>query len=823
MIAIALAAGAAAAAAGLAWRAGLFANEGEQQWAMIETYCVDCHNSLDFAGDVSFEGLTPEQVARHAETFETAVTKLRGRLMPPPGGPQPEQAQVDAFIGWLEKTLDGNPQIPRAGHVPVQRLSRTEYAAAVEDLLGIEIDPEQHLPTDIEVDGFTKIAAALSVSPAFLEQYIATARTVARLAVGEPVPKMSSAYFPPPVGDQDGYTDGLPLGTRGGTSFEHIFPADGEYRITITDLDVGLYPRALETEHTVVVLVDREEVFRGRLGGPEDLALVDRGGAPARAELMERFKDIPVKVQAGAHEVVVTFIERARAATDGPIYGFQPYGGFSFTGEMRVPRVVGGIEIKGPFDAYGLSRTESRSRIFICEPETESEERPCAERIAANLARRAFRRPVGQGDVDRLMPFYEAGREGPGGFDEGIEHLVTAVLASPDFLYRAVVPPKGTEEGGLYALDDLELASRLSFFLWSQGPDDQLLELAAAGKLGDEEILEAEVRRMLADPRAGTLVTNFALNWLNLDDLDEVVPDDRLFPNFDEELRQDFATEIELFLRSVLLEDRNVQELLTADHTFLNERLARHYGISSVSGSQFRRVTLADETRHGLLGKGAVLLRTSYGDRTSPVLRGAWVLEKLMGTPPAPPPPNVETDLSTPEGERPTTIRARLEQHRESSTCNGCHGVIDPYGLALENFTVVGEWRDFDRDADAPIDASTTLPGGLPVEGPVELRQALLRRPDQFVQAMTQKLMMYALGRELEFFDMPQVREIVRSAADEDYRFSAIVSGIAASDAFRMQTLPEARDEAGAQVAARSGAASPGAGPGGESAGPGID
>src|SRR5690554_5599687 len=659
--------------------------------------------------------------------------------MPPPGSPQPGLERLDDLIAFLETSIDSAPSTGRAGHVAIHRLNRIEYAAAVEDLLGVAVAPEEMLPADIEVDGFTNIAAALSVSPAFLEQYVAAARMIARLAVGTPTPKMTSAYYPPPDDDQDEYVDGLPLGTRGGMRITHRFPADGTYRITLTDLDVGLYPRSIETEHTVVVLIDRREVFRERLGGPEDLRLVDRGGAAARAAIMARFTDIPVEVEAGTHEVVVTFIERARAATDELIYGFTPYGGFNYTGEQRVPRIIGGVKIDGPFAVTGLSRTPSREKIFVCEPESIEEERACAERIVAHLARRAFRRPVEQSDIDRLMPFFELGREGPGGFDEGIEHVVAAVLASPDFLYRTIVPQQdATSE---FALSDIELASRLSFFLWSRGPDDELLRLAEAGDLGKSGVLDAQVERMLADPKARSLVTNFALRWLDLDDLDAVEPDRNLFPVFDPALRRAFETEIELFLESVLLEDRSVLELLTAKHTFLNERLARHYGVDGVLGPQFRRVELDDPRRFGLLGKGAVLLRTSYGDRTSPVLRGAWVLSKLMGTPPAPPPPNVETDLSTPAGEKPTTIRERLERHRESASCNGCHGVIDPYGLALENFSVIGEWRDYDREADAPIDAGTVLPGGAVVSGPVELRDALLERPDQFVQALTEKLM----------------------------------------------------------------------------------
>ena len=759
---------------------------------MLGSYCVECHNDIDRFGDLTFEGLTPESVAEHAEIFEAVVTKLRGRLMPPPGSTQPEQAEIDGLVAWLERSIDEGAAT-QVGYAHAQRLNRTEYAHAVKGLLGVEIDPAEYLPTEIEVDGFTNIATALTVSPAFIEQYIAVASTVAHLAVGEPEPKVATAYFPPPTDDQTAYVDGMPLGTRGGIKFTHTFPADGEYRLTVTNLGVGLYPRALETEHTLVVLVDRNEQFRENIGGPADLALMDRGGAPARAEIMARFADIPVEVTAGRHEVVITFVERARAASDEQISTFAPHRDFSFTGAPRVPEIIGGIDMIGPYRSTGLSQTASREMLFICEPEVAERERACAERITANLARRAFRRNVTQADLDRLMPFYEQGRQGPGGFDAGIELMTTAVLASPDFLYRAIAPSEGGEHGS-YALSDFELASRLSFFLWSSGPDDELLELAAAGELSDAATMEAQVKRMLADPRAEVLVTNFALPWLNLDDLDAVQPDVQIFgQEFTDGLRDDFAQEIALFIKSILLEDSNVQGLLTAEHTFLNERLARHYGVESIVGPQFRRVVVEDEARHGLLGKGAVLLRTSYGDRTSPVLRGAWVLEKLMGTPPAPPPPNVETDLTTPEGEQPKTVRVRLEQHRESPTCNGCHGVIDPYGLALENYTVTGRWREYDEEASAPIDASTVLPGGKAIAGPVQLREALLSRSDQFVQALTQKLMMYALGRELEHFDMPQVRAIVRDAERQDYRFSAIVAGIVSSDAFRMQA--RAHDE----------------------------
>ncbi len=621
----------------------------QQRWAMLRSYCVDCHNPDDLAGGVSFRGLAPDSVPEHAEIFEAAVRKLRGHLMPPPGSPQPEPADVDGMVAFLERSIDeGAKGREKVGYVPAQRLNRTEYANAVKDLLGVDIDPAEYLPPEIEVEGFTNIAAALSVSPAFVEQYVDVASTVAHLAVGEPKPKVATAFFPAPTADQDGYVAGMPLGTRGGMKFEHIFPADGEYRLTITNLGAGLYPRALETRHTLVVLVDRHEQFRRDIGGPEDLSLIDRGGAPAREEIMKRFADIPLEVKAGEHEIVVTFIERSRAVSDEQISTFAPQRSFSFTGAERVPGIVGGVNLIGPYQSTGLSPTATRKKLFVCEPEVAARERACAEQITTNLARRAFRRPVTRADLDRLMPFYEAGRKAPGGFDEGIELMATAVLASPDFLYRAIKPRSGAG-GDAYALDDLELASRLSFFLWGQGPDDTLLDLATAGRLSAPGELDAQVKRMLADPRAAVLVSEFAMQWLNVDDLDAMQPDKNLFPTWTDALRGDFAEEIGRFLSSVLLEDKDVRTLLTADYTFLNERLARHYGISSVVGAQFRRVQLTDQRRYGLLGKGAVLLRTSYGDRTSPVLRGAWVLDKLMGTPPTPPPPGVDTNLTTGE------------------------------------------------------------------------------------------------------------------------------------------------------------------------------
>jgi len=760
----------------------------EAHLATIKQYCGGCHNDRLKSAGVSFDSLTTESISQRADVFEKAVRKLRGRLMPPPGNRQPDQRDVDALVGWLEAKLDAaasGPSAAKAGHVPAQRLTRTEFGTAVNDLLGVELKADELLPAEIEVNGFENVAAALSVSPAFLDQYVAAARLAAKLAVGDPT-KVTSATYLLPAAEQPDHIDGLPLGTRGGMKFRHNFPADGEYRFTILDLGIDLYSRVLETQHTVVILVDGREVFRGEVGGTEDLRTVDRKGAPGRAEVIKRFANIPVQVKAGTYGVAVTFIERAHVESDEFVGGPQGFlAGDEFSRGDREPRLQGGVKVEGPLNSPGVSETPSRRKIFICRPQ-KGQEAGCARRIASNLARLAYRRPITEADIDSLMPYVNKGRD----FDGGIEQMIAAILVSPEFLYRAVHTPENPQAGA-YPLGDLELASRLSFFLWSQGPDETLLKVAAAGKLSAPGALQTQALRMLRDRRASSLVRNFAIKALDLDKLNQVVPDPNLFPVFTDDLRRDMSTEVESFISSVLLEDRNVGDLLTANYTFLNDRLARHYGITSVNGPQFRRVTLDDSRRWGLMGKGAVLLRTSYGDRTSPVLRGAWVMGKLMGTPPTPPPPDVDTDLSTPKGEAPKTVRARLEKHRTKPGCNQCHGVIDPIGLALENFDAIGRWREADQEAHAPIDAKTVLPNGRAVDGPAQLRSALFDGSDLFVRAFTEKLMMYALGRELKAYDMPQVRAVVRRAAAQDDRLSAIVSGIVSSDAFRMQAAQQ--------------------------------
>jgi hypothetical protein len=781
---------------------------------MLTTYCFTCHSTRAKIGGLALESLDLQAAADDARTWEKALRKLRGHLMPPPGNPQPPQKDVDSFVAWMENTLDSHPKGPTAGYVPIQRLNRTEYAASVKALVGVEVDPKDVLPQDIQVDGFDNVADALSVSPAFLDQYVSAARHVAKLAIGDPAGHVSNVKYS--IAANQNSDEPLPPGLRGGVRFKHNFPADGEYRLNILDLGLGLYTSPMENESTLVIMIDGKIVFRKTIGGPADLALADRKGAEARAAIMDRFTKIPVEVQAGVRDIVVAFIDRAHVESDENVgAGFGGIGVLGFgAGNARMARLADGIEIVGPFHATGVSKTPSRGLIFVCDPQNKEKpigEPACAKQITENLARRAFRRPVTAEDVARLMPFYEAGREGGGSFDQGIEQVVAAVLASPDFLYRAIRGPQGTSfnatssgisPNGEFALTDLELASRLSFFLWNTGPDEELLKLAAAGGLTKPGAVEKQVRRMLANPKASSLVTSFAMKWLNLTTLDSVQPDPKLFPAFDEQLRHDFSKEAEAFISSIILEDRSVVDLLTSDHTFLNERLALHYGVSGVIGLQFREVALTEKERAGLLGKAAMLLRTSYGDRTSPVLRGAWVLDKLLGTPPTPPPANTATDLSQKAGEAPKTVRARLEQHRDKASCNQCHGVIDPTGLALENFDAIGEWRTMDRQANAPIDAKTLLPNGVSIDGPVELKAQLVDRPATFAEAFTEKLMMYALNRELEYFDMPQVRGVVRGSTKDNYKFSSIVLGIVKTDAFRKQGPSAAPKESLVKTAA---------------------
>jgi hypothetical protein len=760
---------------------------------LINTYCLGCHNQRVKTAGIAFDVADLNDVSKDAELWEKAARKLRGGMMPPPGARRPDPAAVDTFVTALERDLDAAAaRNPNPGRVALHRLNRAEYSAAIEDLLGVRVDASQLLPKDDEADGFENVASVLSVSPSFLDQYISAARVVTARALGNPAARPGSMTYRPARGtDQAVRVEGLPLGSRGGLIAEHLFPADGDYKLNINGLAAAGYVRGPEYRHTLIVTIDGAKVFQGQIGGEEDIKAIDQQQAPAVAAINGRFQNIPLTVTAGPHKVGVTFVARTFAESDEVLFSFRPG-----VGEERIPRVAS-IEIQGPFTAAGLSDTPSRQRVFICRPKTEAEELPCATHILSTIARRAFRRPVTDQDLAAPLAFYTSARA-EGTFDAGIQGALPAILASPKFLYRAERSPAGISAGAIHRITPLDLASRLSFFLLGHPPDDELLRLAETGALTDPKTLDAQVRRLLADPRSSSLVSNFAFQWLKMRTLDEVEPDAIVFPNFDEGLREGFRKELAMFIESIIREDRSVLDLLSADYTFVNERLALHYGIPNVRGDQFRRVTLADQNRWGLLGKGSVLLATSYANRTAPVIRGAWILENVLGTPPAAPPPDVEAFQENKDGEKAKTIRAIMEQHRSKPTCNACHGVMDPLGFALENFDAIGEWRSQDRWAGIPIDASGQLIDGTKVAGPADLRKALVRRAPQFVQTLTEKLLTYAMGRSVEYYDMPTVRQIVRDAARDNYRFSSLVMGVVRSAPFQMRKVPGAEATASA-------------------------
>jgi hypothetical protein len=760
------------------------------QWTVVQQYCFDCHNSQDFAGGRAFDGLSSDRIAEDAETWEAALRKLRGGLMPPAGAPRPDGESVAQLVSWLEDEIDSAANEPAPGRVSLRRLNRREYAYAIRDLIGLNIDAEALLPEDNVEGYFDNNADALQVSPAFIDQYIYAAREIAVEAIGNMnAPPVLTTYgdvanmvisLPPRAetgtGRQQHHLPGMPFGTRGGFSVEHNFPADGEYELTIGDMAMAREVPRMEFENTVVALLDGEEFYRTNIGGEPDHKAIDQRLDPAVEEINNRLRKIRFWATAGQHQLAVTFVHRSYAESDERSLTSALEGG-----QERI-QAAHALQIRGPLAVAGMSDSASRSKIFICQPTGAEDTTPCAVDIVTNLAERAFRRPVTDSDLDSLMAFYQAGFD-EGGFDRGVRDALSAILASPHFLYRAE-PGDGTGE---VTLADSELASRLSFFLWSSLPDEELLTLASESRLSDGDVLAAQVRRMLADPRAMSLIDDFAFQWLNVAKLDTIVPDRGEFPHASGILdpRHLMKEELRLFIDSILRSDRSVVDLLTADHTFLNERLAMHYGIETVKGARFREVHLEDSARYGLLGKGAILMLTAYPNRTSPVLRGAWVLERLAGAPPPEPPPEVPTLPQNNRGEPAKTLRARLEQHRANPTCFACHGVMDPMGLALENFNAVGQYRSYDPDTLTPIDSMGQLPDGTQIDGPDGVRQALLERPDRFVQSFTESLFTFALGRSLDYRDMPTIRKIVRTAAADDYRFESLVLGIVSSDAFR--------------------------------------
>jgi len=772
------------------------------QWGVIKEYCVGCHNSKAKAGGRAFDGMSPDQIAHDAETWEAAIRKLRGGLMPPAGAKRPDKQSVTELVSWLESKIDTAVAKPEPGRVPLHRLNRREYANAIHDLLGLHIDAAKLLPLDNTKGNFDNNAAALQVSPSFVDQYINAARAVALQAVGNlEAPPVTTTYgdvanmvisLPPSgaagEGRQKDHIEGMPLGTRGGFMVEHDFPADGEYELTIGDMALAREVPRMEFENEVIALLDGKEFYRTNIGGEADHKAIDQLLDPAVEKINGRLRKIKFKTTAGQHQLAVTFVHRSFAESDERIRTTALEGG-----QERI-QAAHALEIRGPLSVTGISDSPSRKMIFICKPAKNSEETPCARKILANLAERAFRRPVNDADLDGLMKFYQAGRTKEN-FDQGVRDALSAILASPHFLYRA---ESGVEAGSTRSLNDLELASRLSFFLWSSLPDKELLDLAIASRLSEPTVLARQVHRMLADPRAKSLVDDFAFQWLHLAKLDEITPDRGQFPQASGLLdpRDLMKEELRLFINSVLRSDHSILDLMTANYTFLNERLAMHYGIETVKGAHFRQVTLEDPKRYGLLGKGAILMLTAYPNRTSPVLRGAWILEHLLGTPPPAPPPNVPTLQENRPGQAAKTMRERLEQHRANPTCFACHGVMDPLGFALENFSAVGQFRANDPDTKAPVNSKGTLPDGTAIGGPEDLRQALVAQPDKFVQAFTENLFTYALGRSVDYRDMPTVRSMVRRAPTDKYRFESIVLSIVSSDAFRkregQQTLTQA-------------------------------
>ena len=772
------------------------APQSEQE--LVKQYCVACHNARARTGGLSLEGLDPAAAAGQADVWEKVITKLRGGMMPPGGMPRPDETTLRAFAASLEQRIDRQALIsPNPGHKPIHRLNRTEYRNAVRDLLHLEVDVVDLLPADDESHGFDNIAGVLRVSSSLLEQYLTAARRVSSLAAGTDTEVVRLAYRVPPDDSQQDEVDGLGLGTRGGFRFRHNFPQDAEYELAIGIMrNFHGYMTGLEFAHRVEIAIDGDQVFSAQVGGPEDNLASDRNMSAAADAIHERLK-ARVRIAAGPHDVGVTFFRRNRAPSDEPLQLHERHHDLQ---DMNGLPLIDQVTVTGPFNPTGPGDTPSRRRIFTCRPTTRAQELGCARTILTSLAQRAYRRPVTADDLAPLMELYEAARAEGGTFDSGVEQSLRLILASPKFLFRVETPPAA---GGVSRVSDLELASRLSFFLWSSIPDDELLGLAQQGRLDEPAVLQAQVERMLRDPRSRALVDSFATQWLRLRNLRSHTPIARDFPDFDNELREAFRIETELFFETMIREDRSVVDLLNADYTYVNERLARHYGIPNVYGSHFRRVAVKQDARRGLLGHGSILTVTSYPNRTSPVLRGKWVLENIFGTPPPAPPADVPDLEDNHPGEEARSLRARLEAHRRSATCASCHRVMDPLGLALENFDGLGQWRE--KEPGGAIDPTGQLADGTPIDGPVALRRAVLERREMFVRTLTEKLMTYGLGRGIELDDRPIVREVARNAAARDYRGSAIVLGIVRSAPFQMKKAPAPDARLVATVAAREG------------------
>jgi mono/diheme cytochrome c family protein len=764
--------------------------------AMLKQYCVGCHNErnpLPANDPLKLDSANLDDVLADAKTWERVLRKLSVRAMPPQGMPHPTEAEMAGFTTWLSGSLDrGWAARSTPGRYVVHRLNRVEYRNAIRDLLALDVDVSALLPNDGGDFGFDNIAAALTTSPLLLDGYVTAAQRISTLAVGDPAIHVSTAeYTINRDFTQRGHVDGLPLGTRGGRVVRHVFPADGEYRL------LGRLVRGIEEgyagvegndlPHTFVITIDGEEVYSAEIGGPEDHAAQAKSMNDVRPIIDARMTT-RVKVTAGPHDVGFTFRERPGQPQDVWVPSRRDSQEIHFTGGLPKLKSVG---IEGPYDVTGVSTTPSRERVFVCQPRSAAEEPDCANRIVRNLAQRAYRRPVTGEDLEAPVAFYTSERERGGTFDAGVRAAVARVLVSPSFLYRIERDPVGLRPGTARRVTDVELASRLSFFLWSSIPDERLASLAAAGRLRASGVLASEVRRMIADPRADALVSNFAGQWLQLRNLESKVrPDILMFPDFDDNIREGFRRETEMLFAHILRGNRSVLELLSADYTFVNERLARHYGIAGVYGNRFRQVTLTDPNRRGLLGHGSILSLTSVATRTSPVYRGKYVLSTFLNTPPPPPLPDVPTLEESNKDAAPKTVREQLERHRNPPTCAGCHRVIDPPGFALEKFNSVGQWRET-GDNGAPIDTGGVLADGTKVDGPAALREAILSRPDAFAAVLTERMMTYALGRGMEPSDMPVVRKIVGQAARGGYRFGSIITSIVESAPFQMRTALE--------------------------------
>ena len=757
--------------------------------AVLDRYCVACHNARLRTANLVLDTVAFDPIAADADVWEKVLLKLETRAMPPPERrARPQPATYEAFASWLEAALDrAAAEAPDPGRPAIHRLNRTEYTNAVRDLLALEIDAASLLPADDLSFGFDNNADRLNVSPALMERYVSAAHAVSRLAVGDPdlLPVARTYEIPRTEVQEQRAGEALPFGSRGGIAVSHHFPLDAVYEIRIRlqrDVIGNIY--GLHRAQRIEIRVDGEQIALFTVGGDPECGQSTQAGSggcqDADADLTVR-----VPVRAGPRRVGVAFLRRT-LAPEGMTPRRLPVGNFLLSA-VREPLEsermgVRTLVVDGPYDVVGPGETASRGRVFLCRPPNPSAEASCAREILAPLARRAFRRPVNEADLAMLLAFYDAGRR-TGDFDAGIRRALTRILVDPEFLFRLEVDPPDAAPGVAYRLTDLELASRLSFFLWSSIPDDELLDLAAGERLHDPAVLGRQVRRMLADPRATALVTNFAAQWLHLRNMRRVTPDVNRFPEFDDNLRRAFRRETELFVASQLRDDRGVADLLTADYTFVNERLARHYGIPGVYGSRFRRVSL-DGARGGLLGHGSVLTVTSHATRTSPVLRGKWVLENILGAPPPPPPADVPGLDENRAGETPRSVRERLERHRANPVCASCHARMDPLGFALESFDAIGRWRT--HDDGVPLDTSAALPDGTAFDGPAELRALLWSRREAFAKTVTAKLLTYALGRGLEHYDLPAIRRIVREAAP-DHRWSSIVAGIARSVPFTMR------------------------------------